>query len=79
MQPTEDDKQTYDEALLQCACVDRMACHFNCGVALSEEPTDSDEEAWADYSIPDPTQPGKRLHILAHAYCAQGQIGVERA
>lgn len=77
VQPTEDEKAAHEEALLQCECVDRMQCHF-CGGELTDDTEFEDEEAWADYTRPVLDTP-TRAHILAHAYCAQGQIGVERA
>jgi hypothetical protein len=59
--------------LTQCSCYTSDVCHF-CTVELEDEPV-GDEFAWADYVL---TIGSGRFHILAHAYCAEGQIGVER-
>jgi hypothetical protein len=72
--PTEDDKEHYESALKQCGCVERMGCHF-CPDKLEEEPV-GDEYAWCDWVL---DTGDERYHILAHAYCAEGQIGVTRA
>lgn len=68
--------------MTKCGCVEGMECHY-CGMDLDPEPADSDEDAWCDWVLNTrdrdaPGQPQMKKHILAHWFCAEGQIGVER-
>jgi hypothetical protein len=65
-----------DTPLTQCLCYHSEHCHF-CEMDLVTDEREhlTEDEQWADYVL---TIGGNRFHILAHAYCAEGQIGVER-
>lgn len=62
--------------LTQCVCYRVMTCHYCHEQLVEDELNVSDDQAWADYVLHGPVID---LHILAHAYCAEGQDEVERA
>jgi hypothetical protein len=65
-----------NDHLMPCSCLTRQICHW-CEVAL-ENITENDLDAWCDWTVPAVT-PGFRVHVIGHADCAHGKIGVERA
>lgn len=64
--------------LVECECYHRTVCHY-CGVKLDEDAgvDGNDEFVWADFVISKPNEP--MTHILAHAWCTEGQANVEMA